>query len=139
MFEIYLQDQMEGWVDQFVVLSDASDQISDNTNLGFTKRILSEGSKLCLGRPFRIVIFNVSFICTIIHKMLRGVVPESIKEGVRVFGEDRAELLEELRTLIDEEVIPSEIGGGNPACDFDAVSNKSDKMNTDKTNDLSLA
>lgn len=31
---------MEGYVDQFVVISDASNQISDNTNLGFTKKII---------------------------------------------------------------------------------------------------
>ena len=35
-----MQDQMEGWVDQFVVIADASNQVSDNTNLGFTKRLI---------------------------------------------------------------------------------------------------
>lgn len=39
IFEIYMQDQMEGWVDQFTVLVDMSNQVSDNTNVGFTKRL----------------------------------------------------------------------------------------------------
>lgn len=36
-----MQDQMEGWVDQFVVIADASNQVSENTNLSFTKKLIS--------------------------------------------------------------------------------------------------
>ena len=39
-FQIYMQDQMQGWVDTYDGVSDAADQVNDNTDLLFTKRLL---------------------------------------------------------------------------------------------------
>lgn len=89
LFEIYMQDQMEGWVDQFVVIADVSNQVADNTNLGFTKRILMEGYKVTLGRPFKIVAFDISFIGTALYRVLKPLLPNSLIDCVRVIGDDR--------------------------------------------------
>jgi hypothetical protein len=97
---------MEGWVDQFVVIADASNQVSDNTNLSFTKRLMTEGFKVILGRPFKIILFDVGFIGVILFSMLKGMVPDSINNCVRVIGDDRVELIEELRLYMTDDFIP---------------------------------
>lgn len=105
---------MEGWVDQFVVIADASNQVADNTNLGFTKRILMEGYRVTLGRPHKIVAFDVGFIGTAFYRVLKPLLPNSLIECVKVLGEDRGELLEELRKYMTDDAIPEFIGGKNP-------------------------
>jgi hypothetical protein len=129
LFEVHLQDQMEGWVDQFVVLADAADQLSDNTNLSFTKRIISEGFKILLDRPFRIVVFNLGLIGVILHKVLRPLLPDSVNQSVRAFGNDRSELIEELRTIMPDETIPEFLGGRNRTGDSEEGEKGSDKTN----------
>ena len=39
-YGIYLRSKMEGWVDQFDAIFDASDQSNDNTDFSITKRIV---------------------------------------------------------------------------------------------------
>lgn len=88
-----MQDQMEGWVDQFVVVADVSNQVADNTNLGFTKRIIIEVLKTTLGRPHKIIAFDISFIGSALYRMLRPLLPTSFTDCVKVIGDDREELL----------------------------------------------
>ena len=113
LFEIYMQDQMEGWVDQFFVIADVSNQVADNTNLGFTKRIITESFKVTIGRPFKIVVFDISFLGTALYRVLKPILPNNLIETVRIFGDDRKELLEELRSYISDDVIPEFLGGKN--------------------------
>jgi hypothetical protein len=84
-----MQDQMEGWVDQFVVIADASNQVSDNTNLGFTKKLIFECMKLTIDRPYKIVAFDIGFIGTTLYRILKQILPSSLTDRVRMFGEDR--------------------------------------------------
>lgn len=84
-----MQDQMEGWVDQFVVIADASNQVSDNTNLGFTKRIVMEGYKVTLGRPHKIIVFDIGLLGTALHRVLSPLLPQALLDCVKIFGEDR--------------------------------------------------
>ena len=78
LFEIFLQDQMEGWVDQFSVIADASNQLADNTNLSFTKRILMEGYKVGIGRHFKIIPFDVGFLGYSIFRIVSPLMPQSL-------------------------------------------------------------
>ena len=94
-----MQDQMEGWVDQFFVIADVSNQVADNTNLGFTKRIITESFKVTIGRPFKIVVFDISFLGTALYRVLKPILPNNLIETVRIFGDDRKELLEEGRFM----------------------------------------
>lgn len=137
LFEIYMQDQMEGWVDQFVVIVDASNQVPDNTNIGFTKRIITEAFVLLVGRPFRIIAFDMGLIGVLLYKVLRTLLPQSINECVRVLGDDRGELLEELRSIMTDDVIPEFIGGKNRTIDS-KEEKEGEKLITDKTNDHSF-
>jgi dsDNA-specific endonuclease/ATPase MutS2 len=97
-----MQDQMEGWVDQFVVIADASNQVADNTNFGFTKRILTEAYRVTIGRPYKIVAFDISFLGTAFFRVLKPLLPNNLIECVKIFGDDRAELLEELRNYMQD-------------------------------------
>jgi hypothetical protein len=106
LFEIYMQDQMEGWVDQFSVIADVSNQVSDNTNLTFTKRLIMEGFQYIMGRPYKIIAFDIGYIGIFVHRVLGPLLPSSFKECFKIIGDDRVELLEELRTFLDDEVIP---------------------------------
>jgi hypothetical protein len=78
LFEIYMQDQMEGWVDQFFVIADVSNQVADNTNIGFTKRIVMEGYKVTIGRPFKIVAFDIGFLGTALFRVLKPLLPTNL-------------------------------------------------------------
>ncbi len=93
LFEIYLQDQMEGWVDQFFVIADVSNQVADNTNIGFTKRILTEAYKVTMGRPFKIVAFDIGFLGTALYRVLKPLLPNNLIDIVKIIGDDRNELL----------------------------------------------
>lgn len=88
---------MEGWVDQFTVIADASEQLSENTKLSFTKRIILEAPKILVGRNYKIIAFNVGTLGLFLYKILRPILPNNIKECLRLFDDDRSELLLELR------------------------------------------
>lgn len=89
LFEIYLQDQMEGWVDQFIVIGDASDQVSDNTDIMFTKRLLCELAKTTLGRCAHLFVSDVGLVGRLFIKIVFPILPECFKEKIHIFGEER--------------------------------------------------
>jgi hypothetical protein len=114
LFEVYLQDQMEGWVDTFDVLVDGGDQVNDNTDLMFTKKVLFEMFKLTVGRPRNVIGFNVGILGRVLTKMFFPMMPERLIKDVSMFGDDgKGEVLQRLRESMPDEVIPDFLGGFN--------------------------
>ena len=89
LFEIYLQDQMRGWVDQFSIITDTSNQISDNTNLSFSKRIMTEAMNLCMGRHYKVIAFDVGFLGMALNAVAKTILPISFTGVVKTVGTDR--------------------------------------------------
>lgn len=100
LFEIVLQDCMEGWVDQFSVIGDMSEQCSDNTNIGFTKQIIQEGYKLSLGRHFKILLFDTGFLGYSLFNIVKPILPDKFVNCLKIYSTDRGPLLEEMRSFI---------------------------------------
>jgi hypothetical protein len=105
---------MEGWVDQFDVIADVSNQVADNTNLSFTKRIIMEGYRLSVDRTYRLIPFDVGFLGYSLYHIVTPLMPQSFVQCVKMFGANRKELLDELRTIMADETIPEFLGGKNP-------------------------
>jgi hypothetical protein len=71
------------------VIADASNQVSDNTNLGFTKRIITEALKLSIGRTFRVIVYEVNLIGKTLYRILKSFMPERFFNTLRIFGDDK--------------------------------------------------
>ena len=83
-----MQDQMEGYVDTFIVISDMSDQISDNTDIVFTKNFVLESIKISIGRHFKIICFHVGILPKSLYAIFKPLLPEAFQEKVKFFGDD---------------------------------------------------
>jgi hypothetical protein len=112
-FTVYLQEQMEGWVDTFGVIFDAADQISDNTNLSMTKRLVCEAYKTILGQCKYIVVSNVNTITRMLTKVIFPLLPKEVVNVVSLYGDERGPLLQKLREHMDDNTIPDFLGGRN--------------------------
>ena len=129
LFEIYMQDQMQGWVDQFDVIADAGDQVSDNTDIMFTKRLLFEMAKTTLGRSYQIVVFDVGMLGQLFTKLVFPLLPDFFLRSVHLFGNDRAKPLAKLRELMSLDVIPDFLGGNNTEV-YESVEKKLKRYNS---------
>lgn len=67
-----------------------------------------------LGRHHKIIPFDIGLLGYSVYRILKGIMPDSFVECVKIFGSDRNELLAELRTFISDDVIPEFLGGHNP-------------------------
>lgn len=77
---------MEGWVDEFSVIADLSNQVSDNTNLGFTKKIIIEGFKLTYGRVNKIIAFDMGLLGKTVYGFLKTLLPSKFIECIKIIG-----------------------------------------------------
>ena len=93
---------MDGWVDQFIILFDAKDQISDNTDFSMTKKLIVDAYKLILGQPKYLIGYNMGMIAKLFMKVALPIMPEPIRNTVVMFGEEGEELLNKLREYMSD-------------------------------------
>ncbi len=55
-----------------------SNQVADNTNVGFTKRLCMEALRVIIGRTFQIVIFDMNFVGVVVTKLLKPLLPKAV-------------------------------------------------------------
>lgn len=77
---------MQGWVDQFDVIADASGQTNDNTDIMFTKKLLFELANTTLGRNANIIVFNLGFLTKMFTKIIFPLLPDHFLKIVHLFG-----------------------------------------------------
>lgn len=80
---------MEGWVDKFIVIGDASAQVNDNTDIMFTKRLLLELAKTTLGRCAQLFVFGVGLLGRIFIKIIFPLLPDCFKQKINIYGEEK--------------------------------------------------
>lgn len=123
LYEIHMQDQMEGWVDTFNGLSDAAEQVSDNTDIIFSKNLLLEMAHTTLGRSDNVIVYNVGILSKLFAKIVFPLLPDSFIRTIHLYDSDeKTELMLKLRELMTNDVIPDFLGGNNDI-DADRTSN----------------
>jgi hypothetical protein len=80
---------MEGWVDEFIVIGDASQQVNDNTDIMFTKKLLFELAKTTLGRCAQLFVSGVGLLGRIFIKIVFPLLPDSFKQKIHIYGDDK--------------------------------------------------
>lgn len=76
---------MDGWVDQFNVIVDASGIVSENTDILFTKRLLEELEKTTLGRSHNIVVFDIGVLGKVVSKLIFKLLPDSLIKTIYLY------------------------------------------------------
>jgi hypothetical protein len=89
MIELYLQDHMEGYIDEYILIADYNGFGTDNFKYNIAKEFSETSNEYFPERQHKLVLFGVGSFGEWIFKMLKPVLPEFIIGKIEIFGTEK--------------------------------------------------
>ena len=109
LFEFFSQDQMEGYVDEFVLVADYRGFGRKNFQVGPATDFAKTNDKYCPERQYKLILFGVVTFGEMVYKILKPVLPEFIINKIIIFGNDKEPLRKEIEKHMDIRILPDHV------------------------------
>lgn len=83
--QIVCMGSTRGYVDDLIILADASNNTSRNFKLEVNKRMIPEGLKYCPRMFFKLLVFNASTFPYYIYHLAKPILPSYSNEVIRMY------------------------------------------------------
>jgi hypothetical protein len=109
MMDIHMQDQMEGYVDGFILLADYEHFGSDNFKFHIAKSV-ADASDMFPERQHKLIAFNLGGFCHFVYRIIKPIIPKYALDKIHIFGlSDKDTFREFALTFMDTALLPKYI------------------------------
>lgn len=109
MFEILLQDHMEGYIDEYILIADYNGFGTENFKYQIAKEFSEIADEYFPERQHKLILFGVGSFGEWIYKLLKPVLPKFIIDKIFIFGSDKEKIRDFLMKIMDIRQLPREV------------------------------
>jgi hypothetical protein len=111
MLDIFIEDNTEGYIDDFILIADYGPFGTENCKLSLATGVAERAKELFPDRQYKLVCFGLGSFSYFMYKVIKPFLPVFILDKTAIFGTDKEEMKEFLRQYVNVDDLPAEIMG----------------------------
>jgi hypothetical protein len=89
MLDIFIEDNSEGYIDDFILIADYGPFGAQNFKLSLAKDVADRAKELFPDRQYKLICFGLGSFSYFMYKLIKPFLPSYIMDKTAIFGTDK--------------------------------------------------
>ena len=89
MLDLFIQDNSEGYIDDFILIADYEPFTTDNFKIAVARDVAEKSKELFPDRQFKLVCYGLGTFTHFVFRMIKPFIPSYVMEKAAIFGTDK--------------------------------------------------
>ncbi len=97
MLDIFIEDNTEGYIDDFILIANHESFGTDNFKLSIARTLADRARELFPDRQYKLICYGLGSFSYFIYRLVKPFLPVFILDKMAIFGTDKEEMKEFLK------------------------------------------